>query len=319
MTDILERRYRRLMWFYPAAYRRQRSGEIIDTLLQGAEDGQRRPTVRNAVALAVGGLRARSDVDHVVSVGTNIRLAARLAVILYAAAEAFEKIYFYDNWVHAAGTTGWTVWRVLIYGILCVPLAVLVWFNRRIAALIVSALIVGASFDVYCPGDSCGVDPSQLVHPIGSLQPDLAQLALPIGAALVLAASRASDRRLPRVWIAVVVAYLVEQNFLLFVTLPMSDSTFGVVYHVVLPLTLLVGLLVWISVDARPALALAMLLTFTGAAGLIERLLVEVFRQHLATLDFIGPPWPAYQVVLAGAVGVLIIMSSIRLRRQARV
>ncbi|GIH18399.1 hypothetical protein [Rugosimonospora africana] len=60
MTDPLEGRYRRLLRSYPRAYRQERADEIVSTLMELAEPGQRHPTVREAAALVLGGLRARA-------------------------------------------------------------------------------------------------------------------------------------------------------------------------------------------------------------------------------------------------------------------
>lgn len=56
---VLARRYRRLLVAYPAEYRRRRGAEIVDTLLDLAPDGRRRPAVSEAVNLLACGLRAR--------------------------------------------------------------------------------------------------------------------------------------------------------------------------------------------------------------------------------------------------------------------
>jgi hypothetical protein len=58
-TAALARRYRRLLVAYPRAYRRARGAEIVDTMLDAAEEGHPTPTVRAAVDLVGGGLRAR--------------------------------------------------------------------------------------------------------------------------------------------------------------------------------------------------------------------------------------------------------------------
>ncbi len=55
----LERRYRRLLFFYPLGYRRERADEIVGTLLDLAPEGRTRPTLREAVNLLRHGLRAR--------------------------------------------------------------------------------------------------------------------------------------------------------------------------------------------------------------------------------------------------------------------
>ena len=47
----LERRYRRLLAFYPKAFRRDHEQEMIAVLLAGAAEGQRRPSLDEAVDL----------------------------------------------------------------------------------------------------------------------------------------------------------------------------------------------------------------------------------------------------------------------------
>jgi hypothetical protein len=54
----LERRYRRLLWLYPEAFRREHEQEILSVLMAGAEEGQRWPglaesanLVRNAILM----------------------------------------------------------------------------------------------------------------------------------------------------------------------------------------------------------------------------------------------------------------------------
>jgi hypothetical protein len=42
-SKTLERRYRRLLAFYPRAFRREHEQEILSVLMAGAEEGQRRP------------------------------------------------------------------------------------------------------------------------------------------------------------------------------------------------------------------------------------------------------------------------------------
>ncbi|MBU2669113.1 hypothetical protein KOI35_36930 [Actinoplanes bogorensis] len=55
----LERRYHRLMFAYPAGYRRGHATEMVTTLLEMADDGQTRPTRGDAWDLLVSGVRQR--------------------------------------------------------------------------------------------------------------------------------------------------------------------------------------------------------------------------------------------------------------------
>ena len=58
-SDALERRYRRLLAWYPAEHRRVHSEEMIGVLLASAGQGQRRPSLADALDLIKGGLQAR--------------------------------------------------------------------------------------------------------------------------------------------------------------------------------------------------------------------------------------------------------------------
>jgi hypothetical protein len=49
-TD-LERRYRRLLAFYPTAFRREHEQEILSVLMDGAAEGQQRPRLADSVNL----------------------------------------------------------------------------------------------------------------------------------------------------------------------------------------------------------------------------------------------------------------------------
>lgn len=55
----LERRSRWLLRAYPAWYRRERSEEILATLLESSPPGRTWPTLRDARALTIGGCRVR--------------------------------------------------------------------------------------------------------------------------------------------------------------------------------------------------------------------------------------------------------------------
>ncbi|GIF62131.1 hypothetical protein Ais01nite_01660 [Asanoa ishikariensis] len=59
MTGQLARRYRRLLFAYPRAYRRARGDELVGALLDAAGSDRTRPSVREATNLVGHGLRAR--------------------------------------------------------------------------------------------------------------------------------------------------------------------------------------------------------------------------------------------------------------------
>jgi hypothetical protein len=89
----LERRYRRLLAWFPAEHRREYGEEMISVLLSSTPEGRRRPRLADAFDLMTGGLRARfrrrgaglsdahwPDALAVCSVALPVTLLAALAV-----------------------------------------------------------------------------------------------------------------------------------------------------------------------------------------------------------------------------------------------
>ena len=60
MNGRLRRRYERLLFTYPSAYRAAHGEEIISTLLDAARPAQRFPSSRETTSLLLGGLRMRA-------------------------------------------------------------------------------------------------------------------------------------------------------------------------------------------------------------------------------------------------------------------
>ncbi|MFF5228016.1 hypothetical protein [Dactylosporangium sp. NPDC000521] len=60
MSEVLARRYGRLIRLYPRGYRTTHGAEIVDTLLTVARPGQRWPDARESVALAVEATKLRA-------------------------------------------------------------------------------------------------------------------------------------------------------------------------------------------------------------------------------------------------------------------
>jgi hypothetical protein len=114
VSTRLERRYRRLLGFYPKAFRREHEQEILSVLMAGAAEGQPRPRLaesfdllRNATFMRVRQIRVPSSWEYrrarvmvPVRVGSGIWLVV-LTAILYG-----------------YGRGGW-------WGLLLVPAAVL--------------------------------------------------------------------------------------------------------------------------------------------------------------------------------------------------
>lgn len=96
MSPRLERRYARLLRLYPAAYRRSRGSELLETLLEVAADqGRSRPSARETGALILGALRAHAGDGGRRSARqswlTAFRVAA-LMLIVYALTDAIAQL-----------------------------------------------------------------------------------------------------------------------------------------------------------------------------------------------------------------------------------
>ncbi|SNT63155.1 hypothetical protein SAMN05421812_11511 [Asanoa hainanensis] len=85
MTGPLARRYRRLLFAYPRAYRRARGDELVGALLDAAAPGLRRPSAREAANLVRHGLRARLGRPASRTVVTWAVLAAVISGLFAAA------------------------------------------------------------------------------------------------------------------------------------------------------------------------------------------------------------------------------------------
>jgi hypothetical protein len=80
----LERGYRRLLYAYPAWYRRERGEEILDTLHAAAPRGRTGPSLRDSGALILG---VRAGQNRGLTTATNLRLAVLLGVVLWLAGQ----------------------------------------------------------------------------------------------------------------------------------------------------------------------------------------------------------------------------------------
>jgi hypothetical protein len=72
----LERHCRWLLRAYPAWYRRERAGEMLDTLLEASPPGARWPSLRDASSLLIGGLRVRGPLAWCLSISWALLGAA---------------------------------------------------------------------------------------------------------------------------------------------------------------------------------------------------------------------------------------------------
>ena len=243
----LERRYRRLLRFYPARYRAERADEILGTLLESATPEQRRPGVRESAALAASGVRARAASNASLPAVASIRLAAMLGSAAYLAitlcvwasqliAELFHQ--------YGAGPDG--VADARYQALICASLGaatVLIWFvPRRAAALVLLAVLAGA------------------------LLLGLHRWLLILTVLVLVALTTLRSERPPKAWLwwlAVPVAFFLPG------LIGVSAARFAVVGLPPLMLAaFLLAPVVWTVTDTRPALALGVLLAWFGLSDL---------------------------------------------------
>jgi hypothetical protein len=246
----LERRCRLLLRAYPAAYRQQRGEEIIGTLLEATPQGRSWPLARDVRGLAVGGLRARAALNRRLTTAANLRIAVLVGIAGYL---AFSAAAYLVVAVHAligldvAHQAGWPALAVAVLVGVTVALA---WVSSRRALLLAAVLVAAAAVSL------TGVwGHSDFGWPVT----ELACLA-----ALALLAGRAERPGGRWLWpVALVAAVPLVANFL-----PGAGT---LVFGVLLGVAGFVGVL-WVVIDARPAIAAATFLLAFWLPSAIDNL-----------------------------------------------
>src|SRR6185295_5626507 len=121
--DVLRGRYRTLLRWYPTGYRAERGEEIVETYMDLAAPGQRRPHPRDVADLALGGVRQQLRARGALGLADALPIAAQLAMITAAGLAALwlviaENVF---TWAHHApwdpavasatlGAVAWIVW-----------------------------------------------------------------------------------------------------------------------------------------------------------------------------------------------------------------
>ncbi len=287
-TPPLERRCRLLMFSYPAAYRRERAGEMVSTLLEATPQGRIWPLPRDVMALVIGGLRARSGSPRRLKTAVNLRLAALLGFAVYLSFEGFggrlDYLYFLPQ-----------AWPVLLWSVLLAVTILLALLTRRRAVVAASALVTVA-VQLLSPGRVS----------LQNLLPFVAVLAL-----LVLLSGGAE--RPPRLWLWLPGAWLAApwlgtlaavvhcQRYVIFL---MNNEL-----KVLVVLALAVA---WIFVDARLAFAMASCVGVAFIAATIRDTIISS-GYMLHSLQPQGAVWWEALVVAVGLGAPAIFL----VRRQA--
>jgi hypothetical protein len=286
LSGVLERRCRRLMRVYPAAYRREREDEIIGTLLDATPGGRSWPRLRDARALITGGLAARSASNARLSTLTNLRLSVLLGLAIYLS-------FYVGGYVsYGRGAFAWNRWPTLLPALLIVLVLLLAWLARRIAVL--TAAAAAAVVIVVASASAPLVFRTVLV------------LLLPL---VVFTALAMSAQRPPRAWLwlpgCAVAAFLLAG-----LATAVHWYTAGLYMQDIVFVLLGVVCIAWLVVDARPAIGLASFFLLLGLTSLADDLIVMPGPDTVAVLSAM---WPLLAIVLA-----LAVPAAWRLRRQAR-
>lgn len=327
----LERRCRRLLLAYPAAYRRERGEEMIGTLLEATPDGRTWPLQRDCRAMLVGGLQVRAAQNHRLSTLASLRLAAMLGCVLYLSFEFYSLagILLWQLGARLGLLTQSYLQLAFAAGLLACTAVVVVRPGGRkgaIAATVAAVAVIAGAAAVVIVSLSAAAG-------IARVLAELLTLA-------VLALLSRRGERLPWLWLwlpglAVAAALLApvasSLRFPHYFALLLAQPTSLYVWA---PVTFLA--LAWIVIDARPAVGIAIFLGMTAAVRLISTwLTIRQLRfvtvhvgpassvmmrtpaaQAFVSRALLGGAWSLAWKLLATGL-VLAVVSSWRLRRQA--
>ncbi len=152
MNQPLEQRYRRLLRLYPADYRVEHEEELVGVLLDCAEPGSDRPTVRATVDLLRGALRCRLIRAGRVYNGAAWRDAAALMALLltgcalvgFGQFDGLAQVVFWES-LEPGSVLSLGDWETVVFPLVAwvLALAALVAGGRRIR--IAAAVLVAAA------------------------------------------------------------------------------------------------------------------------------------------------------------------------------
>jgi hypothetical protein len=227
-----ERRSRWLLRAYPAEYRRDRGEEIIGTLLEATPAGRAWPRLRDVITLAAGGLKARAAANRHRTTAANLRVAVMVGVALFL---AFWVARYLSS---VAGASAWNAWPAALTGLLIAAAVLLAWTTPRVLAL-TGALTAAAAVSYFALARG---------HVVG---PAVIQIACLAGLAALIPPTGRPSRR----WLRLigVIAALV----LLASVAPGSArlASFFRLAPGAVVLVVVLATVLWIAVDARPAIA----------------------------------------------------------------
>ena len=242
----IERQCRRLLRAYPADYRAGRGEEIIDTLME-VHAGRDRLPLRDRLALVMGGLRVRARENRRLPTSTNLRLATVFGLLLTVVPSSLGYLTLV-----AYQPEGLVVdWRSFAICTAAVVTAALAWtkWHRSAAVLAVATAALLTVYVVTLRASGA--------YGAGDLVLSLAFLVV---AGLLL--GRAT---MPRIWIAFLLAMSLHEMIPIgwYATIPFLLTAAKLVPVVVI--------LLWVAVDARPALGASISFAALGVVNAVQQ------------------------------------------------
>jgi len=162
VSDELRGRYRALLRWYPTAYRIERGDEIVETYLDLAAPGQRRPRIADVADLVRGGARQHLRARGALGLADAVPFAAQLAMMTGAVLAALwlvlaERLTMWHDipWhppvpFATVGAAAWIVWVL-------VPLAAFLGLGRPAVAVALFTTVAVIAFAPLVPFAAFGV------------------------------------------------------------------------------------------------------------------------------------------------------------------
>ena len=248
--NTLEGRCQLLLRVYPAAYREVRGEEIIGTLLESTPAGRSWPLLRDVRCLIAGGLRARAAFNRRLTTAANLRVAVLAGIAAYLVSNAFAFLSPYVGSGVIPGRTSAPLGGLFAAVVMPLIAIALVWMSRRRVVVLVGALPAAAA--ICYAGIADG--PPGGGFPAGPTVAGLVCLAAVV--ALAGYPERPGGR-----WFWPIGLLASASLVPIWPQLPYVIWLVGAVNLVGLLLLALVPLsIVWIVIDARPAIAMGVCL-----------------------------------------------------------
>ncbi len=254
--SALEERYRSLLRAYPASYRADRSGEMLDTLLEASRPGQSRPAARDVRALILGGLRARAGLGPRESLGDSLRQVVLFAAVLKLVTwSTFDAIGGVSELI--SGPTHRGAWFFFALAVGVLTAAAGAWFWRRSVVIAIAMTTAALTIVVYT-----GLAGRQLAGGFWLTASE------PLLALAVIAVWARKRERLPWFWLYLAVLRLA--CVLLPAVWPVPRFFVGEYLTIYGSLILLAIALAWSIVDARLLAATALWLAADYSLNAIQ-------------------------------------------------